>query len=106
MPEALTFLIFKDQHAPEWWVAQCLEYDVATQARTLDGLKHAVRHLIDGHAAVSRKFGLEPFQGLDPAPEPYRRAFAKAHTIADFQALPEGPVRGVGETRVGDLVPA
>jgi hypothetical protein len=100
----LTFLIFRDDHAPEWWVAQCLEYDLATQARTLEGLKEAIGHLLDGRTAVGRKFGLAPFEGLPPAPEFYRRAYEKGYPLSQYNAASEG--RAVGEARIGDLVPA
>ena len=53
----------------EGWSAQCLEYDLATQAPTLPALYAEVERMITGTILVSLELGLEPFADIDPAPQ-------------------------------------
>ena len=53
------------------WSAQCLEYDIATQASTLPDLYYEVERMLMGHVAVAAKLGREPFAGIGPAPKRY-----------------------------------
>jgi hypothetical protein len=62
----------------EWLSAQCLEYDIATQARTLDGLSYELQRIIVGHIATSRKLGKEPFEGVPKALEKYWKMFKQS----------------------------
>ena len=62
----------------EWLSAQCLEYDIATQARTLDDLSYELQRIIAGHIATSRKFGKKPFEGVPKAPEKYWKMFEQS----------------------------
>jgi hypothetical protein len=58
--------------------AQCLEYDIATQARTLPDLWYELQRIIVGHIATSLKLGKEPFAGVPPAPKKYWRMFERS----------------------------
>lgn len=53
----------------EWLTAQILEYDLATQARSLDDLWYELQRLVVGHVAASLSEGVAPFEGLAPAPQ-------------------------------------
>src|SRR3972149_10541583 len=61
----------------EWLCAHCLEYDFATQAKSLSDLQSGLERLIAGHIAISPKHGLKPFRNVRQAPakywEPFRR---------------------------------
>lgn len=74
------------------WVAQCLEYDIATQAKTLDALLYELERIVVAHLCVAEKEGTRPFNGISRAPkrfwEMYRGARSKVHTISD----PELPI--------------
>jgi hypothetical protein len=63
------------------WVAQCLEYDIATQAETLDDLPYELERILVAHILVGRKEGLLPFAEIPKAPrrfwEMYKRAGSK-----------------------------
>ena len=48
--------------------AQCLEYDIAAQGKTLGDCLYELDRLIAGHIAISVEHGLEPLQDLRPAP--------------------------------------
>jgi hypothetical protein len=62
----------------EWLSAQCLEYDIATQARTLDDLTYELQRLIVGHIVTSRKLNKEPFEGLSRAPQKFWDMFERS----------------------------
>jgi hypothetical protein len=70
MPAALTISVLAFQDGDSW-SAQCLEYDIATQAATLPDLFYEVERTLMGHLAVAAKLGREPFAGLKPAPQRY-----------------------------------
>ena len=61
-----------------WWVAQCLEYDIAAQAKTLPYLYYEVERLIVGHYAVATERGQAPFTDLPAAPMRYWQLFERA----------------------------
>lgn len=71
----LRVVIFQDG---DWLCAQCLEYDLATQARTLDGLRRDLERIVAGHVAASLKNGLVPFQALRPAPKKFWKMFERS----------------------------
>ena len=90
------------QHG-EWWVAQCLEYDIATQARTLDDLLLEVERILFAHVVVAKKEGIEPFASIPKAPkrfwQMYRTARTKLTPVEPARLpLPEGE-RPVVEVR-------
>lgn len=72
------------QHGAHW-VAQCLEYDIATQASTPDELLAELERIVVAHLLVADKEGIAPFAEIPRAPqrfwEMYRRARAKVQTI-------------------------
>jgi predicted RNase H-like HicB family nuclease len=67
-------------HESGWWCGQCLEHDVATQARTIADLKAELIQAISIHADLAIERGHEPLAGLPKAPDRYFQmydAFAK-----------------------------
>ena len=52
----------------DWVCAQCLEYDIAAQGKTLDDCLYELDRLIAAHIAISVEHGLEPLRNLKPAP--------------------------------------
>lgn len=52
----------------EWWSAQCLDYDIAAQAKTLLDLHDELIRILAVHVAASTQLGREPFAGINPAP--------------------------------------
>lgn len=68
----------------EWWIAQCLEYDIATQARSLPALQKEIERVLAAHVAISTELGREPFAGLKPAPKEFWDLFSSSETrLAD-----------------------
>ena len=62
----------------KWLSAQFLEYDIATQARTLDDLCYELQRIIVGHIATSKKLGKKPFEGVPQAPQKFWDMFARS----------------------------
>jgi hypothetical protein len=62
----------------EWLCAQCLEYDLVAQAKTLQQLARALQRLIVGHVAVRRHHKQPPFRDLPRAPEKYWTMFRRS----------------------------
>jgi hypothetical protein len=53
----------------EWLCAQCLEYDLAVQAKNLQQLSRALQKLIVGHIVVRLSHKQQPVRDLPRAPE-------------------------------------
>ena len=71
----------------DWWVGQCLEYDIATQAKTLTDLHYEVGRLLVGHYAVAIERGWTPFESVPPAPARHWRLFEEAKRL-DLEPVP------------------
>jgi hypothetical protein len=78
----ISVLVFKEktQDGTDWWVAQCLEYDLATQARSLDDLSYEIQRLMFAHIVAAEAEGLTPFECLPPAPRWYHDKFNAVET--------------------------
>jgi hypothetical protein len=67
-------------HRGEWWVVQCLEYDIATQARTLDGLLVELEQILAGYVTVGRREGRDLFAEMPKAPKRFWDLYERART--------------------------
>lgn len=65
---AIRAIVFQEG---EWLSAQCLEYDIATQAKTVEDLSYELQRILVGHIVTSRKLGKAPFEGVPKAPQKY-----------------------------------
>lgn len=70
------------------WTAQCLEYDIAAQARTLSDLRYEVDRVIISHIAASEEMGQEPFSGLGPAPREFWEMYEQAKLRLEREDMP------------------
>lgn len=68
----------------EWYVAQCLEWDLATQARSPEALLDEVRRLLTAHVVAARETGREPFANLPAAPLRFHRMWELARDSGDL----------------------
>ena len=71
----------------EWLIAQCLEFDIATQVREFPDLFHEVERILAAHIVVEQKEGLEPFADISKAP----RKFWVMYRDAKIQLQPITP---------------
>ncbi len=71
----------------EWWSAQCLQYDIAAQAKTLPDLFYELGRTLAGYYALAAKAGDAPFAGIGPAPKNFWDMFpAQAKKIEELEA--------------------
>jgi len=61
----------------DYWVAQCLEHDIAAQGKTLPEVEDAFRKTIIGQIILDLRKGREPLEDLKPAPPMYWRKFSE-----------------------------
>jgi hypothetical protein len=69
-----------------WWCAQCLEYDIATQAKSINELKHELERVFITQVELALERGQEPFAVFPKAPERYFQmyeAFERAGRAED-----------------------
>lgn len=63
----MTIIMFKED---EWWNAQCLEYDIASQGKTIKEAQFEYQKIICSMYIVAEELGINnPFQGIPPAPQ-------------------------------------
>jgi hypothetical protein len=62
-----------------WCVAQCLEYDIATQARSMSALYHEIERIIAAHILLAQQQGREPFANIPRAPKRFWRMYKDAN---------------------------
>jgi hypothetical protein len=67
----------------EHWVAQCLEYSYAIQARELRDLPRELGECLAAQILVSRQMGLEPFEGFEPAPRRFWELYERANPLSE-----------------------
>lgn len=72
----------------EWWSAQCLEYDVAAQARTLPELRYELERVLTSHVLISLENDRAPFDSLKPAPQQFWDMYAAAKLRIEGDELP------------------
>ena len=71
----------------EWLNAHCLEYDFATQAKTLDDLRYGIEQMVVGHIAISLANGLKPFKNERRAPKKYWTLFERSKIALPQQSF-------------------
>ncbi len=102
--QTVRVLIFREG---DHWVAQCLDHDIAAQARTIDALFSEFDRIFEATVEVRRRKGLPGVESLPPAPERYWDALKDAVEIqwpehAGHTTIP----RPQGKAVVGALEPA
>ena len=95
-------LIFEDKRSGGW-SAQGLDYDIATQAKTLPDLCYEVQRMIVGHLVVSKELQVEPFVYLKAAPPKYWQMFDQAKICLVREPAPFGPLDASAPLLVPDL---
>ncbi len=62
----------------DYYVAICLDYGFAVQAKTMLALKERFENMLKAFALLSKEHGEEPFSNLEPAPIEYWRQWENA----------------------------
>jgi hypothetical protein len=72
----------------EWWVAVCLDYFFATQARSLDEVKESFRQAYLAALLHAQEVGEAPFAHLNPAPPQYLEEYDRAEPLGSMRLDP------------------
>ena len=73
------------------WIAQCLEYDIATQAISIDMLLYELERILVAHLLVADEEGLpQPFADIPKAPRRFWEMYKRAQRT--LRTVPELPV--------------
>lgn len=63
-----------------YWSAQCLEYDIAAQAKSLNAIVDEVERILNCHLVYAAKHNTKPFGNLKSAPAPFWKMYWDATT--------------------------
>jgi hypothetical protein len=74
-------------HEGDSYVAQCLEYDIAAQGKTLPEVKLAFERTLVGQMMLDMKQGRKPLEGIGEAPRVYFEKFERAVKIEDEETF-------------------
>ncbi len=74
-------------HEEDQWVGQCLEYDIAAQASSLEDVKYELMRVLMAHMTLDMESGIEPLENLPPAPEVYWKKFREGERL-EAAAMP------------------
>jgi len=79
----LRVIVFREG---DWWVAQILEHNLATAARSLDLIPAELERFLAVQIVGSLESGIKPFEDLPPAPKRFWDLYDQAAEV-----VPEGP---------------
>ena len=82
----------------DYWVAQCLEYDIGAQARDLDELRKRLIVALEAERQESFRRHGKPFAGISPAPGYFHELWqrrAGLFTPNKPATLPDDPDIGI-----------
>lgn len=98
-----------DQHGPihaivmlegDWLVAQCLEHDIATQAKTITELVYQLQSTLIGHLLAAKQEGTS-LEDIPRAPQEYWDRWASSTSVrAETDSLPWVPFPVLPETQL------
>jgi predicted RNase H-like HicB family nuclease len=85
---AITVSAVLFQEADGTWSAQCLEYDIAAQAKTITDLRYEFERVLTVHLAASVDLEQQPFEGLKPAPQKFWDMYQNSELSVQGKRLP------------------
>lgn len=82
--KTIRVLFFKEN---DFWVAQCLEYDIAAQGKSIRAAREAFIEVLTGQISLDLHKHREPFAGKKEAPHWYWQRLANAELMAKSISL-------------------
>lgn len=76
-PKTVKVVVFQEGGR---WVAQCLDFDLATSAERLEDLPRRVHSQLMGQIAADFRRGTEPFSAFQKAPERFWKMYSEGRT--------------------------
>jgi predicted RNase H-like HicB family nuclease len=91
----------------DWWIAQCLEYDIATQADSFSNLQYELERVLFAHICASISEGRKPFD-LPAAPRKFWNMWDAGTGVdrrqVSFRPQTPMPLPSIGLTqKIGEL---
>lgn len=83
--QSIRVLVIREEDG--MFAAQCLEYDICTQAGSIEKLKERLVKQIEIERLVSRDYTGEEFGGIDPAPAEFHEMWNRAEALEDGNAF-------------------
>jgi hypothetical protein len=71
------------------YVAQCLEYDIATQAKSIESLIDRLELTLDAEFSLCEEQGKQPHKAIPPAPNYYHGLWETRFALLDRIAMPK-----------------
>lgn len=88
-PYVFHVVLFKDR---DWWVAQCLERNLATASRDPRELPSRLEAVLKVQIEADQEAGVEPFSALPQAPRRFWQMFQNAEPWQLHESAAELPV--------------
>jgi hypothetical protein len=82
------------------WSAQCLEYDVAAQARSLTALQCELQRVIVSHLCNAAELGRRPFENIPPASKKFWDMFMSSNVRVNADIVPSRAPGGANAPEV------
>lgn len=73
--ESTVHVLMMEDKKSGYWSAQCLEYDIATQAKSLSAIVDEVERILNCHLVYAAKNNTKPFGNLKSAPSPFWKMY-------------------------------
>ena len=77
----------------KWWVAQCLEYDIAAQAKTFKKLAHEIHRLLLGYAVIGKHEDIDVWENRSKAPVVFWKLFNQHGKKVTFDKDPYASIK-------------
>lgn len=85
--KTINVLIMKDTDSG-WWIAQCLEYDIAVQAKILKDVQYELQRVFVGRIFIADQLGCDPFEGIPAAPRKFQQLFDDSENTVKVELKP------------------
>lgn len=92
-PTMIRAVFFRDGN---FWVVQCLEYDIATHSEDFFGLQERLKQALRAEEVFSAENGLTAFKRLPKAPSKYWQMWERATEAQPEDELESAPDRPWG----------
>jgi hypothetical protein len=102
-PQTIRILCIEDKERG-WWSAQCLEYDLAAQAKTFHDLVYEIQRVVTVQVMASKEIGVVPFVNLRAAPAVFWQIYDELKGDAKKEATPFTLMNSSIPSLIGDFV--
>jgi len=80
--------VCKSDSTPGWivesaWVAECLEYDIGAQGKTIEQAKLAFAKTLASQIVVDIAHGRQPLEGIGPSPDDVWQRYESAEPLRE-----------------------